>query len=166
MPTLNTQDVQKVLNDKVAQDLLASTELARLAYTWNDGTPRVVPIWFHWTGSELVVASPTNAPKVKVLEARPDVAVTIDDKDWPCKVLLLRGKVEVEIADTVIPEYVSAAHRYAGPDFANAWTSHLAARGAKFARIALTPTYAAIIDFETRFPSATAAFFPSFLAGT
>jgi Pyridoxamine 5'-phosphate oxidase len=166
MSKMDAQDVDKVLNDKVAQVLLASTELARLAYTWTDGTPRVVPIWFHWTGSELVVASPQNAPKVKVLESRPDVAVTIDDKTFPCKVLLLRGKVTVERLDTVVPEYVSAAQRYLGADFAKAWASHLAANGAKFARIGFRPTYAAILDFETRFPSATAAFFPSFLAAT
>ena len=54
-------NVLDVLNDKVAQELLASTQLARLAYTWRDGTPRVVPIWFHWTGSELVMASPQQA---------------------------------------------------------------------------------------------------------
>ena len=36
-------NVQDVLNDKIAQELLTSTELARLAYTWRDGTPRVVP---------------------------------------------------------------------------------------------------------------------------
>ncbi len=157
-------NVQEVLKDKVAQELLASTEPARLAYTWKDGTPRVVPIWFQWTGSELVMASPVNAPKVKALESRPDVAVTIDIKTWPCHVLLLRGKVMVARSDDVVPEYVSAAQRYAGPDFANAWTSHLKANGAIFARIALTPTYAAILDFETRFPSATTDFFKSFLA--
>jgi len=44
--------VQDVLNDHIAQELLGSTELARLAYTWSDGTPRVVPIWFHWTGTD------------------------------------------------------------------------------------------------------------------
>ena len=36
-----------LLDDPVAQELLHSTNLARLAYTWHDGTPRVVPIWFH-----------------------------------------------------------------------------------------------------------------------
>ena len=30
-------NVQDVLNDKIAQELLTSTELARLAYTWRDG---------------------------------------------------------------------------------------------------------------------------------
>ena len=47
-----------LLNDPVAQQLLQSTIPARLAYTWTDGTPRVVPIWFHWNGSEVVLGSP------------------------------------------------------------------------------------------------------------
>lgn len=42
-----------LLNDPVAQELLHSTVPARLAYTWLDGTPRVVPIWFHWNGEEV-----------------------------------------------------------------------------------------------------------------
>ncbi len=33
-----------LLDDPVAQDLLHSTNMARLAYTWSDGTPRVIPI--------------------------------------------------------------------------------------------------------------------------
>ena len=43
-----------LLNDPIAQALLRSTIPARLAYSWTDGTPRVVPIWFHWTGEEFV----------------------------------------------------------------------------------------------------------------
>jgi hypothetical protein len=38
------------LKDPVAQQLLQSRIPARLAYTWEDGTPRVVPIGFHWDG--------------------------------------------------------------------------------------------------------------------
>jgi len=156
-------NVQEVLKDKVAQELLASTEPAQLAYTWKDGTPRVVPIWFQWKGSRVVMASPVNAPKVKVLESRPDVAVTINNNAWPYHVLLLRGTVKIELTEGVVPEYVSAAERYAGPDFAKAWTSHLGASGTRFARIELSPTYARIIDCETRFPSALTTQFRSFL---
>jgi hypothetical protein len=47
-----------LLNDPVAQELLRSTSPARLAYVWRDGTPRVVPIWFHGTGKEIVLAHP------------------------------------------------------------------------------------------------------------
>jgi nitroimidazol reductase NimA-like FMN-containing flavoprotein (pyridoxamine 5'-phosphate oxidase superfamily) len=81
-----------VLEDPVAAELLQSTEPARLAYTWTDGTPRVVPIWFHWDGHRLVFGSPADAPKVAVLRERPDVAVTIDRAaQFPYKVLLVRG---------------------------------------------------------------------------
>ena len=33
-----------LLNDSVAKTLMDSANPARLAYTWLDGTPRVVPI--------------------------------------------------------------------------------------------------------------------------
>ena len=39
-----------LLEDPVAQKMLQSTLPARLAYTWSDGTPRVVPIWWPWLG--------------------------------------------------------------------------------------------------------------------
>ena len=81
----------ELLDDPIAQELLQSTIPARLAYTWTDGTPRVVPIWFHWTGEEVVMASPYDAPKVQALQANPAVALTIDSNTWPHKVLLLRG---------------------------------------------------------------------------
>ena len=43
-------DPLALLQTPVAQTLLQSTIPARLAYTGRDGTPRVLPIWFHWTG--------------------------------------------------------------------------------------------------------------------
>ena len=39
-----------LLDDPVAQELLSSAIPARLAYVWTDGSPRVVPIYFRWTG--------------------------------------------------------------------------------------------------------------------
>ena len=46
----------ELLQDPVAQELLASRIPARLAYNWTDGIPRVVSIWFHWNGSDIVMA--------------------------------------------------------------------------------------------------------------
>ena len=97
-----------LLNDPVAEVLLGSANPARLAYTWTDGSPRVVPIWFHSTGDQLVLGSPPKAPKLKALAADPRVALTIDDNAWPYKVLLARGRASVELLDEVGPEYSSA----------------------------------------------------------
>ena len=52
----------EMLGDPVAKALLESRQLARLAYTWSDGTPRVVPIWFHWNGDAIVMGTPVRAP--------------------------------------------------------------------------------------------------------
>jgi hypothetical protein len=145
-----------LLNDPVAQELLQSTNLAKLAYTWTDGTPRVVPIWFHWDGRQIVMGTPTIAPKTKALAAHPRVAITIDTHDFPWKVLLVRGAVSVQVMDRIVPEYALATHRYFGPG-ADGWLQQVEATLAAskgMARIAVTPEWVAILDFEQRFPSA------------
>ena len=140
------------LDDPVAQQLLTSTAPARLAYTWSDGTPRVVPIWFHWDGKAIVLGSPPKAPKLKVLGSRNAVAVTIDTADPPYRVLSIRGRADVEMIDDVSPEYASAAERYMGQEQGRAWVAQL--RGQSMARIRVVPEWVNILDFETRFPSA------------
>jgi len=142
----------ELLNDPVASALLNSVNPARLAYTWMDGSPRVVPIWFHWTGDQFVLGTPPKAPKLKALAADPRVALTIDDTAWPPGVLLVRGRAGVELLDDVGPEYEQAAMRYFGPEQGPAWVATL--RGKPMARIAITPEWAGILDFQTRFPSA------------
>jgi Pyridoxamine 5'-phosphate oxidase len=145
-----------LLKDPVAQRLLNAPLLARLAYNWHDGTPRVVPIWFHWTGEEVVMGGPPDAPKVEALRAQPDVAITIDDTQWPYKVLLLRGEAEVELVDGVTPEYKESARKHFGDEQGNAWVSQVGQMVSQMARISVRPTWVAILDFETRFPSALA----------
>jgi nitroimidazol reductase NimA-like FMN-containing flavoprotein (pyridoxamine 5'-phosphate oxidase superfamily) len=148
-----TQGDLALLEDPVAQELLGSREPARLAYTWLDGTPRVVPIWFHWDGRALVLGSPPRAPKLRALEHDPHVAVTIDSAaGWPYRALLVRGEASVEAVDDVTEEYAAAAHRYFGDEQGTAWVDQL--RGQPMARITVTPTWAGVLDFETRFPSA------------
>ena len=142
----------ELLNDPVAKALLGSVNLARLAYTWMDGSPRVVPIWFHWTGEQVVLNTPVKAPKVRALTADPRVAITIDDNEPPWKVLFVRGRADIEMLDDVAPEYVLAATRYFGPEQGPAWVSTV--RGMPTVRIAITPEWVAILDFQTRFPSA------------
>ena len=80
-----------LLQHPASQELLHSKIPARLAYVWTDGTPRVVPIWFHWNGREIVMGTPPKAPKLKALARNPKVSLTIDDNDFPHKVLLIRG---------------------------------------------------------------------------
>ena len=143
-----------LLHDPVAEKLLVSTIPARLAYNWTDGSPRVVPIWFHWNGTEFVLGSPPKAPKLKAIRKDPRVALTIDGNDFPHQVLLIRGLARVEECDGVAPEYAACATRYFGKEQGEAWVANVAGMISSMGRIVITPTWAGILDFQTRFPSA------------
>jgi hypothetical protein len=105
-----TSDARTILlTDPVAQEMLRSTIPARLAYTWHDGTPRVIPIWFHWTGDEILLGAPPNSPKIRALATHPAVSLTIDTNDWPCKVLMIRGVANVAVDPEPFPEWLLAA---------------------------------------------------------
>ncbi len=141
-----------LLETDLAQRLLASTIYARLAYVWPDGTPRVVPIWFTWTGEEIVFGSAVGAPKANALRANPSVAVTIDTEGFPCDVLMLRGAADVTVTDDVVPEYAQAARRYLGEEAAAQFLVPF--EGRPMVRMAVRPTWVGTLDFQTRFPSA------------
>ena len=141
-----------LLEHPVAKELLASNIPARLAYVAMDGTPRVLPMWFHWDGRQLVMGTQPNAAKLKALTQNPKVALTIDDNTFPHKVLLIRGTAQVGTVEGVVPEWAQAAERYFGPEKGRAWVEHIRAKTGKQARIAVTPEWVGVLDFETRFP--------------
>jgi len=105
-----------LLQHPAAQEMLHSKIPARFAYVATDGTPRVVPIWFHWNGKDIVMASPPKAPKLKALAKNPKVSLTIDDNVFPHKVLLIRGSARLETLEGIAPEYEACASRYFDAD--------------------------------------------------
>jgi len=154
MPAKVKQGDLGLLQHAASQELLQSKIPARLAYIWTDGTPRVIPIWFHWNGRELVLASPTKAPKLKALAKNPKVSLTIDDNVFPHKVLLIRGTARLQAVDGVVPEYAQAAERYFGREHGQAWVEKLRILISDMVRITVTPEWVGLLDFQTRFPSA------------
>ena len=152
--TMARQGDLALLDDPVAKELLVSTRPARLAYNWTDGTPRVVPIWFHWTGSEVVLGGPAQAPKMKALKDGDRVAVTIDSETFPYHVLSMRGAVKVSVVDGVPAEYTASCRRYFGDEAGQGWSTQMGEKFPKFGRISVKPDWVGIIDFERRFPSA------------
>ena len=145
-----------LLHEPAAQELLRSSIPARLAYVWPDGTLRVVPIWFHWTGQEFVMGTPPKAPKLKALASNPKVAITIDDNTFPHKVLLIRGTAKLENVSGIVPEYEAAAARYFDAELAKGWLTQLRGQVKSMVRITVTPQWVGLLDFQTRFPSALA----------
>jgi hypothetical protein len=149
----------RLLDTPVAVRLLASATPARLAYVAEDGTPRVVPTWFHWNGEELVMPTFVAAPHIRrparriaSLRANPAVALSIDTESAPPHVLLVRGEATVEDIEGVAPEYASSARRYLGEDAAASLLSMADDPSTRMARIAVRPAWVGVLDFETRLP--------------
>ena len=154
MATMTDQQLHEVLTDPIATQLLSASIPTRLAYAGRDGAPRVVPMGSWWTGSQLVMCTVPNAPKVAALQRDPRVAVTIDTEGMPPHVLLLRGRAEVTVVDGVPDEFLQAGHKQVPDEMFPQWEAEVRRLYVSMARIAVTPTWAKILDFETRIPQA------------
>jgi hypothetical protein len=148
-------EIAEVLNRPISQELLAR-DLTRLAYVAKDGTPRNVPIGFTWNGSAIVMCTATNAPKLSALRENPMVALTIDTEVHPPKILLIRGRAELDYVDGIPDEYLKATSTYQmTPEQRAEWEAEVRSLYHDgMVRIVVTPTWAKLIDFETTLPSA------------
>lgn len=146
---MNRRDIEAELSTTGARELLASTSTAHLAYIGNDGTPRVIPVGFFWTGDQAVVATATTSPKVTALSARPDVALAIDAGDTPdqARAVSIRGQANVEIVDGVVPEYLAAARKTMDARAAAEFEQNVRQMYGQMARIAITPHWLRYYDF-------------------
>jgi hypothetical protein len=143
-----------LLDDPIAQELLQSQIYARLAYIGTDGAPRAIPINFHWDGTDVVLGSHPDGPKVAAIRQNPMVALTIDENGFPPKVLTIRGRASIDVHPNITPEYAAAAERYMGAEAGKAFVEQLEAQGMPMARIAIRPTWVGLLDFQTRLPKA------------
>jgi nitroimidazol reductase NimA-like FMN-containing flavoprotein (pyridoxamine 5'-phosphate oxidase superfamily) len=78
------------------------------AYNARDGFSRVVPIGYHWSDDDqIVMCAAPSALKVAALEARPELAITIDTEEVPSRARLERwlAATKVRVSD----EYVAAS---------------------------------------------------------
>lgn len=152
----------RLLETDPAQRLLRSSIPARLAFIATDGTPRVIPTWFHWNGREIVMVTYTAGPNIGIrhpaarlaaLRANPTVALTIDTDPWPPQSLTVRGLAEISEVAGVAPEYAAAARRYLGDAAAAEMLAGVDQPGTAQARITVRPTWVGLLDFGTRLPS-------------
>ena len=151
---MQPNEITEVLNRPISQELLAR-DLTRLAYVSKDGTPRTIPIAFVWNGSEIVMCTSKNAPKLAALRHNPAVALTIDTEVHPPKILLIRGRAELDVVEGIPDEYLRANSTYEmTPEQRVEWEAEVRSLYDGMVRVVVTPTWAKLIDFETTLPSA------------
>ena len=152
---MQPNEITEVLNRPISQELLAR-DITRLAYVAKDGTPRTIPIAFTWNGSEIIMCTTKNAPKLSALRNNPTVALTIDTEVHPPKILLIRGQAELDFVDGIPDECLQANSSYEmTPEQRVEWEAEVRSLYHDgMVRIVVTPTWAKLIDFETTLPSA------------
>jgi hypothetical protein len=143
---MSAQGSLDLLDTPQAQQLLEASIPARLAYVARDGSPRVVPTWFRWNGTELVMATflaarhiLRPAARLSALRNRPAVALTIDTEGFPPNILQIRGDVQITEVDGVDPDYALAARRYLNDAGAANYLASIDVPGTRMARIAVRP---------------------------
>jgi nitroimidazol reductase NimA-like FMN-containing flavoprotein (pyridoxamine 5'-phosphate oxidase superfamily) len=153
----------RLLETDLARQLLQASIPARLALVWTDGTPRVIPTWFHWDGQEIVMVTYTAGPLIGIrhpatrldaLRVNPQVALTIDTDSNPPQGLSIRGQARISEVDGIATEYAAAARRYLGQAGAAELLAAVDQPGTRQARITVRPGWVGLLDFVSRMPSA------------
>ena len=151
---MEPNEITAILNRPLSRELLAR-DLLRMAYVAKDGTPRNIPVGFAWNGTEIVVCTAKNAPKLPSLRHNPEVALTIDTEVHPPKILFIRGRAELDVVDGIPEEYLQMNGSYEmTAEQRVEWEAEVRALYDGMVRIVITPTWAKLIDFETTLPSA------------
>jgi PPOX class probable F420-dependent enzyme len=74
---------------------LASTSLAWLTTVRSDGQPQSSYVWFHFDGTDILVASQPGAAKLRNIRATPKVSFHLDGDGDGGNVLSIEGIAEV-----------------------------------------------------------------------
>ena len=151
---MQPNEMTAILEHPNSQQLLGR-DVLRMAYVAKDGSPRNIPIAFVWNGSEIVVCTAKNAPKLHSLRHNPQVALTIDTEVHPPRILLIRGRAELDVVDGIPTEYLQMNGSYEmTAEQRVGWEAESRSLYDGMVRIVITPTWVKLIDFESTMPSA------------
>jgi hypothetical protein len=151
---VDSNEIAEVLDRPLSRELL-TRGMTRLAYVAKDGTPRAIPMAFVWNGTHVVMCTAKNAPKLPGLRHNPAVALTIDTDEFPPKILLIRGRAELDVVEGIPEEYLTANNAQSmTPEQRAAWETEVRSLYDGMVRVVVTPNWAKLIDFDTTLPSA------------
>jgi general stress protein 26 len=65
------------ISKKEIEEFLSIPRIARMA-SIKDGKPHIVPVWFYYDGTNIIVPTPKDTKKAKNLQNNPNVSIVID----------------------------------------------------------------------------------------
>lgn len=119
MPAAFSTDVER-------DAFLAEPRLAILMTNRTGDAPVGVPVWFEWTGSEVLMFSARGVPKLQRIEADPNVSVLVTNRvGEPEAWVRFEGQMEICVDEDPWPLVERMAPRYwdvdAKRDTLDAW---------------------------------------------
>jgi PPOX class probable F420-dependent enzyme len=86
----NTPFGQRV-HDRLQQD-----RIVWLVTVDGAGTPQPSPVWFYWTGNDIVIYSQRNTPKLHNIARNARVAVHFDGDEYGNNIVIMTGTATVD----------------------------------------------------------------------
>ena len=124
---MSAKDLKKVtaaaaMSKKEIEEFLSAPKVARIA-TIQDGKPHVVPVWYYYDGTNILVSTTKGARKAKNLQTNPNVSITIDDVEGKLEdISFLNAKAVIvegigELKDDINNSFARKMYeRYVGKD--------------------------------------------------
>ncbi|MGB6671118.1 MAG: pyridoxamine 5'-phosphate oxidase family protein [Candidatus Nitrosopolaris sp.] len=102
---MSVKDMQKFMSaasmsEKEIQEFLSIPRLARMA-TIQNGKPHLIPVWYFYDGTNIIVSTPKGTKKTKNLQSNPNVSIIIDIVDGRVEDLSYATKVKAVIIEGV-----------------------------------------------------------------
>src|SRR4051794_10891046 len=88
-------DTTTAFGERVARRLADETVIW-LTTVGADGTPQPSPVWFIWDGSEILIYSQPDKPKLRNIAANPRVALNFNSTDSGGNVVVITGNARVD----------------------------------------------------------------------
>lgn len=98
-------------------DILEKASLANVATVDADGAPQVTPVWIDYEDGYFLINSAEGRKKDRNLRQRPQVAITIVDKDNPYRYIGVQGKVVAITENGAAAHINKLSHKYTGRDY-------------------------------------------------
>ena len=124
---MSAKDLKKftaaaAMSKKEIEEFLSTPKVARIA-TIQDGKPHVVPVWYYYDGTNILVSTTKGARKAKNLQTYPNVSITIDDVEGKLEdISFLNAKAVIvegigELKDDINNSFARKMYeRYVGKD--------------------------------------------------
>ena len=77
------------------KDLLGAPGIAHMATLGPDGAPHSSPVWYEWTGEDLLISHTKNRQKYRNLQRDPRFALSILDPNDAYRFVEIRGTAEI-----------------------------------------------------------------------